>query len=166
MYIKQKWVLTHKFFFFFILIHHFYLLHFYHFIYTNTLPFMPSHVKYTQIKNNVIYLQFFNDTYLVLTLLFHLILTHKSWLKPRKGSLHFILSGNNNYDFYVNAGRCGFVDFVNDVIDCGCLACVFCFRIKEKERDTFYINFYSIIFLQCCRCCCCVFFFLLITSIE
>ena len=30
--------------------------------------------------------------------------------------------------------------FVNDVIECGCLGCVFYFRIKEKEKDTFYIN--------------------------
>ena len=37
--------------------------------------------------------------------------------------------------------------FVNDVIDCECLKCVFCSRIKEKEKDKFYINFYSIIFL-------------------
>ena len=47
--------------------------------------------------------------------------------RTKKGDLHFILSGNNNYDFYVNAGRCGFVDFVNDVIDCRCLGCVFLF---------------------------------------
>ena len=30
--------------------------------------------------------------------------------------------------------------FVNDVIECGCLGCVFYFRIKEKKKDTFYIN--------------------------
>ena len=109
---------------------------------------MSSNIKYTQTKNNVIFLQSFFDTFLALTLLFHLILTRISWLEPRKGSLHFILSGNNNYDFYVNVGRCGFIDFVNDMIDCRCLGCVFCFRIKENEKDTFYINFYSIIFLQ------------------
>ena len=34
----------------------------------------------TQTKNNVIYVQFFDDTYLALTLLFHLILTRMSWL--------------------------------------------------------------------------------------
>ena len=31
--------------------------------------------------------------------------------------------------------------FENDVIDFVCLGCVFCFRIKEKEKDKFYINF-------------------------
>ena len=87
---------------------------------------MSFNIKYTQTKNDVIYLQSFVYTYLALTLLFLLILTHMSWLEPRKGSLHFILSGNNNYDFYVNAGHCGFVDFVNDVVNYGCLGCVFC----------------------------------------
>ena len=43
-----------------------------------------------------------------------------SWLQSRKGSLNFILSDNGNYDFDVKVGRCGFVGFVNDVIECGC----------------------------------------------
>ena len=60
---------------------------------------------------------------------------------------HFILSDNNNYDFNVKIGCYGLVGFVKTVIDCGCLRCVFCFRIKEKEEDTFYINFYFTIFL-------------------
>ena len=94
---------------------------------------MSSSIKYTQTKNDVILLQSFVDTFLALTLLFHLILTRINWLKPRKGSLHFILSGNNNYDFYVNIGRCGFIDFVNDVIDCRCLECVFCFRMRKTH---------------------------------
>ena len=42
----------------------------------------------------------------------------------------------------------GFVTFVNDVIECECFGCVFCFRIMEKEKDKFYISFYFIIFLQ------------------
>ena len=73
-----------------------------------------------------------------------------NWLQPRKGGLHFILSDNSNYDFNVKVKSCGFVGFVNDVdvIDYGCLKCVFCFRIKKKEKDTFYINFCFIIFLQ------------------
>ena len=62
--------------------------------------------------------------------------------------MHFILSDNDNYDFDVKVGHCGFVGFVNKVIDCRCLGCVFCFRIKEKEKGAFYINFYSIILLQ------------------
>ena len=71
-----------------------------------------------------------------------------SWLQPKKGGLHFVLSDNINYDFNIKVRRCGFVNFVNDVINCGCLGCVFCFRIKEKEKNTIYINFNSIIFLQ------------------
>ena len=54
----------------------------------------------------------------------------------------------DKYYFDVKVERCGFVVFVNDVIDRGCLVCVFVFRIKKKEKDTFCINFYSIIFLQ------------------
>ena len=69
-----------------------------------------------------------------------------SWLQPKKGGL--ALSENDNYYFNVKVGRSRFVDFVNDVIDYGCLGCVFCFRIKEKEKNTLYLNFYSIIFLQ------------------
>ena len=131
-----------------ILIHQFHLLHSYPFIYTYPLPFMISHVKYTWTKNDVIYLQSFDNTYLALTLLFHLILTRMNWLQPRKGGLHFILSDNGNNDFDDKVERCEFVGFVNDVIDCGCLRCVFCFIVKEKEKDTFRINFYSIIFFQ------------------
>ena len=73
-----------------------------------------------------------------------------SWLQPRKGGLYFILNDNDNYYFNIKVGHCKFVGFVNDVIDCEYLGYVFCFRIKEKEKDTFYINFYSIIFLQSC----------------
>ena len=119
-------------------------------IYTYSLPFMLSHVKYIQTKNDVVYLKCFNNTYLDLILLFHLILTHISWLQLRKGGLHFILSDNSNYNFDVKVERCEFVGFVNDVIDYGCLGYIFFFRIKEKETNTFYINFYSIIFLQSC----------------
>ena len=59
-----------------------------------------------------------------------------SWVQPRKGALHFILSDNGNYDFDVKVRCYGFVGFVNEEIDCGCLRCVFCFKIKEKEKDT------------------------------
>ena len=62
-----------------------------------------------------------------------------SWLEPRKGSLHFILSDNGNYDFDVKVKRCGFVGFMN-VIDGEYLGCVFFFRVKEKEKNTFSIE--------------------------
>ena len=72
-----------------------------------------------------------------------------SWLQPKNGSLHFILNDNSNYDFDVKVECCRFVGFVNNVINYECLRYVFCFRIKEKEKEKniFYINFYSIIFL-------------------
>ena len=60
--------------------------------------------------------------------------------------LHFILSDCGNFDIKVK--RCKFVGFVKDVTDCGCLRCIFCFRIKDKEKEEFYINFYSTIFLK------------------
>ena len=63
-----------------------------------------------------------------------------SWLQPRNEGLHFILSDNDNYYFDVKVVHCEFMAFVNDVIDCECLRCVFCFRIKEKEKDKFYIS--------------------------
>ena len=50
-------------------------LHFYSFIYTCLQPFITSHLKHTQTKNNVIYLQPFNNTYITPTMSYHLILT-------------------------------------------------------------------------------------------
>ena len=91
---------------------------------------MSSHVKYKQTKNDVIYFQYFDDTYLAQTLLFYIILTRMSWVQPKEGALHFILSNNDNYDFDVKVERCGFVSFVYFVVNCGCLECVFCFIIK------------------------------------
>ena len=51
----------------------------------------------------------------------------------------------DNYYFDVKVGRCEFMSFVNDVIDHGCLICVFFFffRIKEKEIQ-FQLLFYNI----------------------
>ena len=48
-----------------------------------------------------------------------------SWLQPRNGGLHFILNDNGNYDFDVKVERCGFVGFVNDVINCECLGYIY-----------------------------------------
>ena len=41
----------------------------------------------------------------------------------------------SKYYFDVKVGRCRLVVFVNDVINRGCLVCVFAFRIKKKEKD-------------------------------
>ena len=101
-----------------------------------------------ETKNDFIYLQSFGDTYVALKLLSHLILTCMSWLQPREADMHFILRDNDNYNFDVKVKCCRFVSFVKDVIDCECLRCVFCFIIKEKEKITFYINFYFTIFMQ------------------
>ena len=73
------------------------LIHYFHFLLFYPL-YIPTHspsshlMSNTQTKNNIIYLQSFDNTYLALTLFFHLILTHLSWLQPRKEGLHFILS--------------------------------------------------------------------------
>ena len=67
-------------------IHHFHL-HFYSFIYIYIYisTYSPScHLISQQIKNDFIYLQSFDDTYLALSFLSHLILTCMSWLQPRK----------------------------------------------------------------------------------
>ena len=133
-------------------------LHFYPFIYILPIALHAIHIKYTQTKNDVIYLQSFDDTYLALTYIVVLSNPNLHELATTKeGRLVFYIKWQWHYDFDVKVGRCGFVDFVNDVIDCGCLTCIFCFRINEIEKDTFYINFYSIIFLQSCF----VFFFLI-----
>ena len=50
----------------------------------------------------------------------------------KEGELPFILSDKDNYDFDIKIRCCGFVCFVNDVIECECLRCIFYFRIKEK----------------------------------
>ena len=64
--------------------------HFCSFIYTCPHPFMSSHINYTQTKNDVIYLQPFNNTYITLTLSYHLILTRRlSKLLPMKGAYVF-----------------------------------------------------------------------------
>ena len=108
----------------------------------------PScHPTSQQNKNEFIYLQYFDDIYLALSFLSHLILTHIRWLQPRKGGMHFILSDNGNYDFDIKVKRCRFVGFVKDVIDCGCLGCVFCFRINYEERERHILDkflFYNI----------------------
>ena len=111
---------------------------------------LSCHLISQLTKNDFIYLQSFDDTYLDLLFLSHLILTRMSWLQPRKSGMYFILSDNNIYDFDVKVKCYRFMSFVNDVIVCMCLECVFCFRIKEKEKDTFYINFYFTIFLKSC----------------
>ena len=97
-------------------IHHFQPLHFYSFIYTCPRPFMPSHLKYTQTKNDVIYLQPFNNIHITPTLSYHLIITCMYRLWPRKGVCIFY-SMTIAYGFDVEVGRCVFcVDFVKVVI--------------------------------------------------
>ena len=91
-----------------ILIHHFRLLHLPLYTHTHTHTHTPtqsfvlSHIKYTQTKNDVIYLQSLDDIYLALTLLFHLILTRMSWLEP---PLHIVLRVIP-YQIYTDQKRC------------------------------------------------------------
>jgi len=56
------------------------------------------------------------------------------WLQLRKEGLNDNENDNDNYYFDVKVERCGFMGFVIDVIDCGCLGCVFCSRIKRKTN--------------------------------
>ena len=73
--------------------------HFYSFIYTCPQPFMPSHLKYTD-KSDVIYLQCFNDTYIIPTLWYHLILTRMSRLWPKKRACVFLFSDGSLQFWY------------------------------------------------------------------
>ena len=70
-----------------------------------------------------------------------------SWPQPKKGGLHFILNDNENYYFDAKVGCCEFIGFINDVINYGCLECVFCSRIKEKDKDRQILYQLLIIFL-------------------
>ena len=64
-----------------------------------------------------------------------------SWLQPRKGGLHFILNDNGNYDFDVKVGHCGFVGFVNDVIDYGVWDVYFVLELRRKRKTHSISNF-------------------------
>jgi len=110
---------------------------------------MPSHIKYTD-KKWCYLLSIFRQHLLSSNIIVSCNPNSYELATTNEANLHFILSYNDNYNFDVKDKRCGFVSFVNDVIDCGCLGCIFCFRIKAKEKDTFYINFYSIIIVQSC----------------
>ena len=118
------------------------------------LPFSPLTLLplyiYLPIALHVIPCQIYIDQKRViyLSLLFHIILTRMSCLQPKNGDLRFILSDNSNDNFDIKVERCGFEGFINNVIDRECLECVFCFGVKKKEKIIFYVNFYSIIFLQ------------------
>ena len=81
--------------------------------------------------------------HLALTSLSHLILTHTSWLQPRRGVciLYWVTTTAITILMLINVKCCRFVGFVKDVIDFGFLRCVFYFRIKEKEKTHFILNF-------------------------
>ena len=64
-----------------------------------------------------------------------------SWLQPRKQALHFIMGDNDNYDFDVKVGCCGFVGFVNDVIDYGVWDVYFVLELRRKRKTHSISNF-------------------------
>ena len=99
------------------------------------LTLLPLYI-YLPIALHVIPCQIYIDQkrIIYLSLLFHIILTRMSCLQPKNGDLRFILSDNSNDDFDIKVERCGFEGFINNVIDHECLECVFCFRVKEKEK--------------------------------
>ena len=136
-------------------IHHFHILHFYSFIYLYIYIYI-----YISIALHTIPCQIHTDKkrcHLPSIFWQHLCSSNiivssnpnsYELANTKKGGLHFILNDIGNYNFDVKVGCCGLLGFVKAVIDCGCLRYVFYFRIKEKEKDTFYINFHSTIFLQ------------------
>ena len=77
------------------------------------------------------------------TLWYHLILTRMSRLWPTKGTCIFY-SMTLAYSFDVKVRRCGFCEGSNSLWVFTCLGFwfgkvinVFCFRIREKEKETF-----------------------------
>ena len=69
-------------------------------------------------------------------------------ITTKEGGLYFILSGKGDCNFDVKFEHCRFVGFVNDVIDYGCLGCVFVLKLRRKRKTHSIWNFYSTIFLQ------------------
>ena len=129
---------THKILY--ILIHYFHLLHFYPFIYiVIALHVIPCQIHIGQ-----------KWCYLLSIFQRHLpnsnIVTSSNpnpykLATTRKGGLHFLLSVNSNYYFDVKIKRGGFVGFVNDLINSGCLECVFFFIIElRKSKKTHSIS--------------------------
>ena len=116
-----------------ILIHHFRLLYFYLFIYVaiafHAIP-CQIHIGQKRCYLLSIFQRHLPNSNIVIS----------SNLNPyklattRKEGLHFLLSDDNNYYFVVKIERCGFVGFVNDVIDCDCLECVFFFFLRIKKK--------------------------------
>ena len=109
---------------------------FYSFIYTCSQSFVSSHIKCTKIKNYVIYLQPFNDTYITLILQYYVILTCMSRLWPRKEACVFY-SMTIAYSFDVEVKHCGFFEVCDSLWVFGCLGFwfgkvinEFCFRTK------------------------------------
>ena len=93
---------------------------FYSFIYTCLQPFITSYLKYTQTKNDVIYLQLFNNTYITQTLLYHFILTCMSRLWPKKETCIFYLV-MKDYGFDIDVRCCGFCKGCNWLWVFGCV---------------------------------------------
>ena len=113
------------------------------------------HIILSQIhleKNDVIYLQPFNDTYITLTLQYHLIVIHMSRLWPRKETCVFY-SMTVAYSFDVEFRHCKFCEGYDSLEVFGCLRFwfgkvinVFYFRTKEKEKETFKLIIYEVIY--------------------
>ena len=121
-----------------IFIHPFHPVHFFFFIYTCLQLFMTSHLKYTQTKNDVIYLQPFNYIYITPTLLYHFILTSMSRLWPKNGTCIFYLV-MKAYKFDIDVRCCGFCKSFDWLWVFGCVGfwCgkvlnICCFKNKEK----------------------------------
>ena len=88
-------------------------------------------------KNNVIYLQFFDNTYLALTLLSHLILIHMSWLQPRNGGLAItiLMLRSNIVDLWVLKMMWLIVGFWD---------MYFILELKRKRNTQYQLLFYNI----------------------
>ena len=89
---------------------------------------MPSMLNSHRQKIMFFTFNLLTNTYLALT---YIVVSSNSNLHElatiKEERLAFYIKWQQHYNFDVKVECCGFVDFVNDVIDCGCLGCVFCF---------------------------------------
>ena len=123
--------------------------------YISTPLYIPTHspschlMSNTQTKNDIIYLQSFDDIYLVPTINIVVPSNFNAYdyelTTIKEKNLHFILTDSDNYDFEIKIYCCGLVSFVKAVIDCGVWNVYFVLELRRKNGHIQYqLLFYNI----------------------
>ena len=123
--------------------------------YISTPLYIPTHspschlLSNTQTKNDIIYLQSFDDIYLVPTINIVVPSNFNAYdyelTTIKEKNLHFILTDSDNYDFEIKIYCCGLVSFVKAVIDCGVWNVYFVLELRRKNGHIQYqLLFYNI----------------------